>query len=91
MGISRKEKIYQREKSDGAALQQKSNTNLEIIVAVADNEDDAGDEEEAKAPRMSCCYGLMVFTGLGLSLVGLTLLVTYVGFWSNYAMQGKMI
>lgn len=59
-------------------------------MAVADNEDDAGDEEEAKAPRMSCCYGLMVFTGLGLSLVGLTLLVTYVGFWSNYAMQGKI-
>ena len=53
-----------------------------------DNEDDSGEDETEKTPRMSCCYGIMVFVGLALSLVGLTLLVIYAGFWSNYAMQG---
>lgn len=67
----------------------KAHTNLEIIVAEADTEDDNGEDEEKKEPRISCCYGLMVFVGLALSLLGLTLLVTYAGFWSNYAMQGK--
>ncbi len=69
----------------------KAHTNLEIIVAEADTEDDNGEDEEKKEPRISCCYGLMVFVGLALSLLGLTLLVTYAGFWSNYAMQGKVI
>ena len=68
-----------------------AHTNLEIIVAEADTEDDSGEDEEKKEPRISCCYGLMVFVGLALSLLGLTLLVIYAGFWSNYAMQGKII
>ena len=69
----------------------KAHTNLEIIVAEADTEDDSGEDEEKKEPRISCCYGLMVFVGLALSLLGLTLLVIYAGFWSNYAMQGNII
>ena len=67
----------------------RKNTNLEIIVAELDMEDECEEDEAKKEPRISCCYGLMVFVGLALSLLGLTLLVIYAGFWSNYAMQGK--
>jgi hypothetical protein len=66
-----------------------SNLPQEITVADVDQDDDTGDDEERKEPRMSCCYGIMVFSGLAISLLALTLLVTYAGFWSNYAMQGK--
>ena len=62
---------------------------MEINVEELDMEDECGEDEEKKEPRISCCYGLMVFVGLALSLLGLTLLVIYAGFWSNYAMQGK--
>jgi hypothetical protein len=75
--------------SNSSRDEQKAHTNLEIIVSDVDNEDDSGEDEKKKEPRISCCYGIMVFVGLAISLFGLTLLVIYAGFWSNYANQGK--
>jgi hypothetical protein len=75
--------------SNSSKDEQKAHTNLEIIVSDVDNEDDSGEDEKKKEPRISCCYGIMVFVGLAISLFGLTLLVIYAGFWSNYANQGK--
>ena len=75
--------------SSSSKSDQKAHTNLEIIVSDVDNEDDSGEDEKKKEPRISCCYGIMVFVGLAISLFGLTLLVIYAGFWSNYAMQGN--
>ena len=76
-------------KSKRLKMDDRRNTNLEINVEELDMEDECGEDEQKKEPRISCCYGLMVFVGLALSLLGLTLLVIYAGFWSNYAMQGK--
>lgn len=42
------------------------------------------------APKMSCCYGLMVFLGLTVSLLALTLLVVYVGVLSHQSLYGKL-
>lgn len=41
-----------------------------------------------EAPRVSCCYGIMVFLGLVITLAGLTVFVVYAGFWSNYSPSG---
>ena len=57
-----------------------------VGVAISGDEDGL---EEPEEPRISCCYGFMVFLGLTISLLGLTLLVIYAGFWSNYALQGN--
>jgi len=43
---------------------------------------------EAPATRISCCYKIMVFIGLAVSLSGLSVVVIYAGFWSNYGMLG---
>lgn len=43
------------------------------------------------APKMSCCYGLMVFLGLTVSLLALTLLVVYVGVLSHQSLYGNFI
>jgi len=47
--------------------------------------------ESNKEPRVSCCYGFMVFLGLLLSLGGVTVVVVYAGFWSNYASSGNFL
>ena len=39
--------------------------------------------------RISCCYGFMVFLGLAVSLLTLTLLVIYAGVWSQHTLYGK--
>ena len=44
---------------------------------------------EANVKRISCCYGFMVFLGLAISLLTLTLLVIYVGVWSQHTLYGK--
>jgi len=63
------------------------NINKDIPEVDVEAEDE--DEKPSKEPRISCCYGIMVFIGLAASLFGMTLVVIYAGFWTNYAMQGK--
>ena len=48
-----------------------------------------GNKEETH--RISFCYGLMVFLGLALSLLTLTVLVVYVGVWSQHTLYGTVI
>jgi hypothetical protein len=45
-------------------------------------------EVEDEQPRMSCCYAIMVFIGLIITLAGLTIFVIYAGFWSHYLPSG---
>ena len=49
----------------------------------------SGGKLEVNAKRISCCYGFMVFLGLALSLLTLTLLVIYAGVWSQHTLYGK--
>ena len=58
----------------------------EFPVILADFELFYGDEDR---PKISCCYGASLFTGLCLVLVVLTGLVVYAGFWYNLQMSGK--
>ena len=46
--------------------------------------------EEFQERRISCCYGFMVFIGLTLSLLALTLLVIYMGVLSQMTLHGKL-
>lgn len=46
--------------------------------------------EKENVPRMSCCYGFMVFLGLAISLVTLTMLVIYAGVWSQQSLYGNL-
>jgi hypothetical protein len=63
----------------------------ENMIANDESDPDGNDVEatESKEPRVSCCYGFMVFLGLVISLGGVTVVVVYAGFWSNYASSGK--
>ena len=47
------------------------------------------DFKPEQTPRMSCCYGLMVFMGLVASLLTLTLMVIYAGFWTQQSLYGN--
>jgi len=40
-------------------------------------------------PRITCCYGIMVFVGLFLSLLTLTLLVIYAGVWTQRSLYDE--
>ena len=51
----------------------------------------SGGKLEVNAKRISCCYGFMVFLGLALSLLTLTLLVIYAGVWSQHTLYGKTL
>ena len=46
--------------------------------------------EAEEGPRISCCYGVMVFLGLTFSLVALTMLVIYAGVWSQMSLYGNV-
>lgn len=47
------------------------------------------DVQSQKETRMSCCYGFMVFLGLAISLVTLTMMVIYAGVWSQQSLYGN--
>lgn len=49
----------------------------------------SGGSIKEESHRISFCYGLLVFFGLCLSLLTLTLLVVYVGVWSQHTLYGN--
>lgn len=75
-----------REKKNGVSFQSPNTVSSED----QDLENEPLNLKEDKEPRISCCYKIMVFIGLAISLSGLTVVVIYAGFWSNYGMLGKL-
>ena len=51
----------------------------------------SGGSIKEESHRISFCYGLLVFFGLCLSLLTLTLLVVYVGVWSQHTLYGNNV
>ena len=47
---------------------------------------------EVNAPlKVSCCYGFIVFLGLAVSLLTLTMIVIWAGVWSQHTLYGKLL